>query len=65
MNLPDPEDSSEVSVSTECFSKRTEGNEDQVPGHSAGYAYTINDIHLYSAVSNWMLLSNMYLSNYA
>jgi len=52
MNLPDPEDSSEVSVSTECFSKRTEGNEDQVPGHSAGYAYTINDIHLYSAVSN-------------
>jgi len=52
MNLPGPEVSSVISVSTECCSKRMEGNKEPVPGFSAGYADIINDIHFSAAVSN-------------
>jgi hypothetical protein len=52
MNLPGPELSSEISVFTECCSKRIEGNKEPVPGYSAGYAAIIHDIHFSAAVSN-------------
>jgi len=40
-----------------------EGTKEPVPGYSAEYAGIIHDIHFYSAVSNWLLISNMYLFN--
>jgi hypothetical protein len=52
MNLPGPELSSEIILSTESCSKRMEGNEEPVPGYSAGYAAIIHDIHFSAAVSN-------------